>query len=306
MSIQRVAPAVLAPLQDALTAIYWYKPDLRTFLDAAVGDRTLVARLDFSQVKRQVVRQLVSTMAADQHKYYGNLVNLILAVADVDDPTWLKRVDGGEEKYREARESVETLRLYTAPYRSSRTEAEEMRRQREVARELAESRRALTEGLAELNVVFSSLKDMPPQQRGYALEKLIPRLFRLFDVDARESFRIHGEQIDGAFTLAGAEYLFEAKWQQALTPLADLYVFVGKVRGKLDNTLGLFLSINGFEPNAIDKFNQQDRSLAILMDGGDLALVLDGRMTLPELLTRKRQHAARTGETFVSGWHLMG
>lgn len=306
MSTRRVAPAVLAPLQDALTAVYWYKPDLRTFLDAAVGDRQLVARLDFRQFKRQIVRQLVDTLASDQHKYYENLVNLILAVADVDDPSWLKRVDGGEEKYREAREAVATLRLYAEPYRTSRTEEELMRRRREVARELAETRRALSESLAELTDVFNSLRTMQPQQRGYALEKLIPRLFRLYDIDAKESFRIHGEQIDGAFTLAGSEYLFEAKWQQALTPLSDLDVFVGKVRRKLDNTLGLFLSVNGFEPNAIDVFNQQDRALAILMDGGDLALVLEGRMTLPELLTRKRQHAARTGETFISGWQLIG
>lgn len=306
MSTLRVSPAVLAPLQDALTAIYWYKPDLRTFLDAAVGDRALVARLDFSQVKRQVVRQLVSTMANDQHKYYENLVNLILAVAEVDDPVWLKRVDGGEEKYSDARAAVQTLQLYIGPFKATRTESELRARRQEVERELAESRRALSDSLDELKSVFNSLRELPPQRRGYALESLVPRLFRLFDIDAKESFRIHGEQIDGAFTLAGAEYLFEAKWQQALTPLADLDIFAGKIRRKLDNTLGVFLSVNGFEPNAVSKSSQEGRPLAILMDGGDLGVVLEGRITLPELLTRKRQHAARTGETFISGWQLIG
>ena len=211
---------MLAPLQDALTAIYWYKPDLRTFLQAAVGEPELIARLDFNQVKRQIVRDLVNILAGDQHKYFESLVSLVLAVADVKDPNWLRRVDGGEAKYKEAVESVDTLRLYADPYRALRTESEQALKRRQIEIDVAESRRAVSEKLAELNTLFASLHNLEPQPRGYALESLIAQLFTLFDIDSKESFRIHGEQIDGAFSLKGSEYLFEAKWQKALTPLS--------------------------------------------------------------------------------------
>lgn len=306
MSTARVSPGVLAPLQDALSAIYWFKNDLRTFLDAAVGDRSLIASLDFNQVKRQVVRDLVTLLAADQHKYFDNLVNLILAVSEVSDPVWLKRQEDGDKKYREAVEAVNTLCLFVEPYRAIRSEAEQRAKRRQVELSLAQSRQAVTDQLQSLNTEFSQLSRMDPQPRGYALEKLLTQLFILFDIDATEAFRIRGEQIDGAFTLQSAEYLLEAKWQTALTPLSDLDTFVGKIRRKLDNTLGFFLSMNGFQPNAVTINSQGGRPLAILMDGSDLAVVLDNRISLPDLLVRKRQHAARTGETFVSGWTLLG
>jgi hypothetical protein len=35
------------------------------------------------------------------------------------------------------------------------------------------------------------------------------------------------------------------------------------------------------------------------MDGADIMAVLDGRIGLPELLKRKRRHAAQTGEIFI-------
>jgi hypothetical protein len=43
----------------------------------------------------------------------------------------------------------------------------------------------------------------------------------------------------------------------------------------------------------------------ILMDGADLSAVVEGRISMPDLLRRKRQHAARTGEIFLSAYHLI-
>jgi hypothetical protein len=305
MSSQRVNPAVLAPLQDALTVIYWYKQDLRTFLDSATGDRALVARLDWSQYKRAVVRQLVSTLAEDQHKYFDTLVNLLLATADVGDPVHLKRLEDGETKYREAVDAVEALRPQVEPYSRRRNQAEEADRRRRVARELAERRQAVAEELATLNGSFGLLRSMDPQPRGYALEDLLNRMFKLYDIDAKGPFRNVGEQIDGAFTFEGTEFLLEAKWQQPLSTTAELDAFVGKINRKLDNTLGLFVSVNGFQPNALSLTRQGARPSVLLMDGADIVVVLEDRLPLPELLTRKKQHAARTGEVFLSGWQIL-
>jgi hypothetical protein len=67
-----------------------------------------------------------------------------------------------------------------------------------------------------------------------------------------------------------------------------------KVQRKLDNTLGLFLAMNGFSTEGVALFNQK-RSVMILMTGRDLAAVLEQRIDFLSLLQRKRRHAAQTG-----------
>jgi hypothetical protein len=111
--------------------------------------------------------------------------------------------------------------------------------------------RAINEKLTELRTSFYEMVKLPAQARDYALEKFLNGLFALFDIDAKSPFRISGEQIDGAFTFEG-EFLLEAKWQDAKTPVADLDSFAGKVGRKLDNKLGRFLSMNGFQDSAIE------------------------------------------------------
>jgi hypothetical protein len=66
----------------------------------------------------------------------------------------------------------------------------------------------------------------------------------------------------------------------------------------LDNTLGLFLSVNGFSPDGITA-HSLGRKVVLLMDGSDVMAVLDGRIEFPEFLKRKRRHAAQTGEIYI-------
>jgi len=77
----------------------------------------------------------------------------------------------------------------------------------------------------------------------------------------------------------------------------------GQTTRKLENTLGLFLSINGFRDSAVE-VHSQNRPVLLLMDGSDLAAVLQDRISLPELLMRKRQHAARTGAIPIRAYEL--
>lgn len=156
--------------------------------------------------------------------------------------------------------------------------------------------------MEELKQQFLELFGKPPQERGYALERLPNDLFAVFDIDAKAPFRLVREQIDGAFTYEG-EYLLEAKWHQDLTPVANLDIFSSKVKRKLDNTLGLFVSMPGFQPTAVDVHS--NRAVIILMDGTDLMAVLEGRIELPELLKRKCQHAARTGEIYLRAYDIL-
>lgn len=265
---------------------------------------TLIAQLDWTAYKRNIVRQLVDTMSAKQEVYFEDLLNLIISTSEITDPAYLRKVDDGDQKYKDAVVALKALDQQVEPYRRLRDDADEGDRRREVERNKTEIAKAVVEKIQEMRTEFYSIVMQPEQQRGYSLEKFLNRMFAVFDIDAKGPFKIIGQQIDGAFTFDGTEFLLEAKWQNTKTPIADLMIFAGKVRGKLDNTLGLFLSMNGYEGTAVSQ-GADGRPVMILMDGSDLSAVLESRIELPELIKRKRQHAARTGETFLGAYAII-
>lgn len=67
--------------------------------------------------------------------------------------------------------------------------------------------------LLQLKADLLALHQLAPQARGYAFEKLLCDIFKVYGLEAREPFRLRGEQIDGSFQLLNETYLFEAKWQ---------------------------------------------------------------------------------------------
>ncbi|MGY0035083.1 hypothetical protein [Pedobacter sp. NJ-S-72] len=79
---------------------------------------------------------------------------------------------------------------------------------------------------------------------------------------------------------------------------SDLYAFGGKISGKLKNTLGLFISLNGYSKDATETGSTTLKSM-ILMDGQDLMQVLEGRISLSQLIFLKRRHASDTGEIYL-------
>ena len=79
---------------------------------------------------------------------------------------------------------------------------------------------------------------------------------------------------------------------------ADLAVFTDKVRTKLENTLGIFLSITGFSPDGVTAHQAGGASI-IPVDGGDLMAVFEERIDFISLLIRKKRYAAQTGNIYI-------
>jgi hypothetical protein len=283
---KKVSQSALFALQEALTSIYWYKPDFERFVRATVPAPEILARLNFSDLKRQVAGELVARLSSDQAKYLPLILDLMGEVAGFDDFSHLARLDDGQMKVDQAKRAVANLRKQYdghATIRAERDAAEERRRN---LRDTGDRVRADKERLSELLARATALLSGEPQRRGYELEKLLRELFELFDLDPKASFKIIGEQIDGAFTFDGIDYLLEARWQQDQIDPAALDVFDGKIRRKLENTLGLFVAINGFSDTAVGNHSGA-RPTMILMDGADLWAVLEGRLSLPDVLRRK-------------------
>ncbi|HEX4076679.1 MAG TPA: hypothetical protein VHX49_14860 [Candidatus Acidoferrales bacterium] len=296
---KRLAPAAIVALKEALCSIYWYKADLRGFLQQCLPNRALVGSLNWNNYKRQVVSDLVDILVRDQDGYLRDLTGLCHEVCTLESFTHLEQLEGGVEKAARARSAVAQLKLILEPHEQVKREQDELAERQRRAAEKLQSNSAVREKLEQIKGRYTALVVSPnAQTRGFELERVMYDLFELFDLDPKASFRNTGEQIDGAFSLSGTDFLFEAKWRQEQTDAADLDSFAAKVRRKLENTLGVFLSINGFTPTGITAHSSSG-AVVLLMDGADLMAVFEERIDFVTLLLRKKRHAAQTGEIYL-------
>jgi restriction endonuclease Mrr len=298
---KKISPAALIALKEALSAIYWYKKDLRSFITYTIKNNTIVATIDWqNNVKYHAVSELVDRMVARPDMYHDDLLSLFREVANFTDFSHLKSCEDAEQKICTAQEKVEALRAHVKGHLDLLKEREQATERREAAQQKRTSSVAFKNKLEELKEKFSTIAmSSNHQQRGYDLEPFLNELFILFDLDPKSSFKIAGEQIDGAFTFDKNDYLLEAKWQQKPIDAGHLYKFAGVLAGKLKNTLGLFISINGFSPECTAAKSEALKAM-ILMDGADLNAILDDRINLHEMLYRKRRHASQTGNIYLS------
>jgi hypothetical protein len=296
--IKKISPAAVHALKEALTHVFWYKRDLRAFVTQVLQDATLINRVDWEGYKRNAVTALVDYMARHETKHQSDLLSLIEAVLQIEDFSHLSKLEDGAAKTAQAKAAVEALKRHAGRYAQLQEERRRAELERERRTRAAEQQRGVRETLSELIAEYYAICGQAPQPRGYSLERFLPRLFGCFDIDSKASFRLTGEQIDGAFTFDGTEWLFECKWQTALVGVEDLDAFGGKVQRRLENTLGLFLSINGFSTDGIAAYSKS-RSVMILMDGADLMAVLEGRIAFDMLIRRKKAHASSKGDIFV-------
>lgn len=140
--------------------------------------------------------------------------------------------------------------------------------------------------LADLEREFLTLTGMndAAQARGYAFERFLKRWFDAWGLDARASFKLIGEQIDGSFEHRGTVYLIEAKWTDAKTDAAALRSFQEKAGDGLEGTRGLFVSFSGFTDQGLVAFKAKR---VILMHGVDVFEALQRRISLDEVIAAK-------------------
>ncbi|MNS23196.1 hypothetical protein D3C72_550040 [compost metagenome] len=148
-----------------------------------------------------------------------------------------------------------------------------------------------------LNSRLLEIRDMDPHPRGYAFEAYLKTLFDAFRLNAREPFRLVGEQIDGSFELAGETYLVEAKWLNRKVGVAELGAFHSKLDQKATWARGLFISFGGFTEEGLTGFGRGRRLIG--MDGRDIHLALTHGLPINRMIELKVRHAAETGAVFA-------
>ena len=81
--VKKIAPAAIVALKEALTNLYWYKSDLRSFLTSSITNPSLLGSLNWEDYKRNLVSTVVDSMVKRQEQYQGDLLHLMTEVSRV-------------------------------------------------------------------------------------------------------------------------------------------------------------------------------------------------------------------------------
>lgn len=297
---KQLSPAAVVALKEALCSVYWYKSDLRGFLQLCLSHPSFLTKFNWENYKRQIASDVIDHLVENPATHLGDLTKICYELCKIADFSHLKPLDDGPQKVERARNAVNQLKQLVEPHQDLKKEQDDIKRRQELAAKKLRENAAVRQKLEVIRVRYMGLVGSDnPQNRGFELERVMYELFELFDLDPKASFKNLGEQLDGAFSLEGTEYLFEAKWHKELVNKADLAVFSDKVRTKLENTLGVFLSINGYSQDGVTAHQAGGASI-LLMDGGDLMAVFEERIDFTSLLLRKKRHAAQTGNIYLN------
>ena len=185
----------------------------------------------------------------------------------------------------------------------NKCEVEELKKdtkQREnIAAEKAKIIKDRAERLIDLrSIFFDNITSSNRQTAGYSLEDILERLFPLFELEYRKSYKTNTQQIDGYFKFEGFDYLVEAKWRKDQPNENEIGGFKRKIDTKLESTRGIFISINGFRDEVIKAFDGNKTNI-LFFDGEDLIHILEGRIDLREVIRAKIDKAAQEGIVFL-------
>jgi hypothetical protein len=297
--------SLLSALQDAVVKVFWTRQDMRKMLTANGVPPQLLNEQDWTLAKYLILSPIIDRL--NRAPNGGDILNAIVReVTAFPNCDHLLRWPDGARRKLDGEVALEHLRTMSA-------HIEQGRRNAQAEREVRERRRAdqirTAEHAARLLAIKTEflgyMSDEDRQAAGLGLERILYNLFLLVEMSPRGPFSRQGEQIDGAFTLGSDHFLLEAKWQRPPVNLSQLRDLDGAVSSTLDNTLGLFISINGFSEEGLREYTLGNRPRLICADGEDLMLVLDGRIPLADLLRRKKDLAAERRTVFVRGSDIL-
>lgn len=296
---------ILTVLKEAVINVFWKKSDVRGLFGRCEVPHELIGAQDWNAYKFHIVSPVLDTLNSREDGL-GPLRRILQETLEYKDGDHLLWLQDGQKRKREAERCLEHLRLLVKDHDAAKRTEREQREARQRQAQEEKGKSAFNSRLGEIYQRFLAYHQNPNrQERGYALEEILYDAFLLFELNPQGAFRRVGEQIDGAFYHDGNHFLLEAKWTSSPSNLSDLRDLDGAVGSSLDNTLGLFVSLNGFTKESLDAYAQGSRPKLICMDGMDLMAVLNGQIDLSDLLKRKRDIAVQRRLIFASVTQIM-
>lgn len=125
--------------------------------------------------------------------------------------------------------------------------------------------------------------------RGREFEQLVADLFDQEGILVRRPYHTsdnRSEQIDGAIEIGNRVALVETKWVQSGLAASDLYAFLGKIQGKLDGTLGVFISREPLKENFLASTRSGRRPCVLIIHGEDVPHLFEDDYCLKTFLKK--------------------
>jgi restriction endonuclease Mrr len=79
----------------------------------------------------------------------------------------------------------------------------------------------------------------------------------------------------------------------------EIDIFMAKIESKADNTMGIFVSLSGFNDGAKHAASKQRTPMLLLDSSHIFSLIMRGVMTLPQAVARIKRHAHQTGSSYL-------
>lgn len=284
-------------MKDCMLKIFWPKDQIVKFLsDNGCTKKDIKILGDHKQLHRhQIIDQMFSHLSGKPDGGIGAFRAMLqsLTTWTYFDPYYFENLK--KLKKSDAQSSIEHLKQL----QEIRDHKIKQERKARAAKEAATQNPKET--IADLKSRYISLiqGSINAQKRGYELERILLEMAKLSKLEITEPFKVQGEQIDGSIKYDGEHYLVEAKWQDKAAANEPVYQFAGKIDGKMYGR-GIFVSVNGFSTNVMSTLTKGKAIHTIFIDGEDIMMVLEERVSFSEMLNIKVKSAQTKGEIYVN------
>jgi restriction endonuclease Mrr len=297
---KKLSSSFIELTQDALLKALWFKPSLRLFLQQHGIKDSALSSWHADQTKRDFIQWLWPKLIKTDEGHSA-ILKMARSLSEMEHFPDLERKEDTKIRIAEAKEAVARLRMAVSKVNETIRESKDAEQRRKVAQLEIEKKIAAQQSIEKIE---KKLQDIIPQlgtqNGGYAFEEWFYDLAIFHELEARPGYVANGRQIDGAVTIENTTFLLETKFTKEPVGSPEIDIFMAKIESKADNTMGIFVSISGFNEGAIKSASKPRTPMLLLDHNHFFNLVLRGVMSLQELVARVKRHASQTGAAYLS------
>ncbi len=228
------------------------------------------------------------------------ILDMARSLAEMQNFPDLERKEDTRIRIPEAKEAIARLSKAVLSINETIRESKESEQRRKDAFEQMSARIAAQQSIEKLAARLTEITSkLGSQEGGYQFERWFYDLAVYFELEARPGYVANGRQIDGALTVDGTTFLVETKFTNTPIGSTDIDTFMAKIESKADNTMGILVSISGFNEGAKTSASKQKTPMLLVDHGHIFNLLLAGVMTLPQVVSRIKRHASQTGSSYL-------
>jgi hypothetical protein len=300
--IKKIPEDLKNSIKDCLLSVMWKKNDLTSALKNCNFNQKDLSGLNNQHSKSEIIDIAFNNLSCREDRGATQMKSVIEMLINWSDFESYYR-NNGTLKKEQALKKIDNLKKILA----KKTEQDQELQNKKEREEKIKKEQQKPKLLLDLNKRFLELCKMYElsQKRGYELEKLLHDIFVFFEIDVCKAFKLAGEQIDGSFNFKNQNYIFEAKWQSTSDAVNSLYTFAYKIESNTMYPRGVFFSISGYSEESIQIITKNKKPSLILIDSADLIAVLEGRITMSDLLSKKIEYAQTRGNIYVNIYQLI-